>query len=249
MNNEFTETKKLFQTVLNYDNTKPLTYDRWLAIPDDQKSAVLYLAFYEQITLAWEKTKSFYTPTSDGVSIVLQYLEKNVSIIQKHPERFTSSYIYRVAYNCLYCECHDKLILKRAYEHEVPEEITVHTNDGEAFSYYDVYYNDRDNVDIQIDGYEKDCQLEIFWNAIEQDISTTVLVEKFLEIPNDQIICHLNNKFGKNNYKIPTESKLRPAMELLPKMISGVIQDLVDPYSDMYDPRFNIAQFKAALGY
>lgn len=249
MNNEFTETRKLFLTLLNYDSTKPLNYDQWLAIPDDQKSAALYLNFYEQITLAWENTKSFYTPTSDGVSCVLQYLEKNVSRIKAEPKKYTARYIYRVAFNCLYCECHDKLCTRRVYENEVSESICVHTDNGQDFSFFDLMYDSRDDILDQIDSKDKDLQLQIFWDAIEQDVPTTVLMEKFFDVPNSQIIHHLNTKFGKDDYIIPAKSTLRPAMELVPKVISNVILDLLDPESDMYNPEFNLSQFKAALGY
>ena len=138
MNNEFVETRKLFQTIFNYDKTKPLTFDQWMEFPDDQKSAVLYLRFYDQITLAWDKTKSYYTLTADGVSTVLQYLEKNVPIIKANANKFNERYIYRVAYNCLYCICHDLIYPRLAYEHEVPEELSGHGDDGTSFSYYDI---------------------------------------------------------------------------------------------------------------
>ena len=249
MNNEFIETRKLFQTVFQYDRTKPLSFDQWLKIPDDQKSAVLYLQFYDQITLAWDKTKSFYTLTADGVSTVLQYLEKNVPIIKANPKKFNERYIYRVAYNCLYCICHDLIYPRRAYEHEVPEQLVSHNDSENVFSYYDLESDECDTVDSQIAEKSADKQLEIFWNAIEQDEDITVVIEKFLDIPDEQIKYHLKSKFGNRRYRIPSYNKLRPALELAPKTISAVIQDLLDPESDMFNPEFDLAEFKVALGY
>ena len=49
--NPFTETKNLFAQYLEYD--RPLDFDQWAQVADDQKAAVLYLQFYDQITLAW----------------------------------------------------------------------------------------------------------------------------------------------------------------------------------------------------
>lgn len=101
----FYATKAMFRDYLNY--TKPLSYDEWMHVSDDDKAAVLYVQFFDQIVLAWYKVKSFYTPDEDGVSTMLQYLIKNVPVIAENPSRFTPSYIYRVASNCLYCICHD----------------------------------------------------------------------------------------------------------------------------------------------
>lgn len=114
--NQFYETRELFKNYTGY--TKPLTYDEWVSIPDDQKAAVLYVQFYEQITLAWQKTKSFYTLQEDAVSTVLQYLIKNVPLLVAEPSRFRAPYIYRVAYNCLYCICHDIKRDRERFERE-----------------------------------------------------------------------------------------------------------------------------------
>ena len=247
MNNEFIETRKLFQTVFQYDRTKPLSFDQWLKIPDDQKSAVLYLQFYDQITLAWDKTKSFYTLTADGVSTVLQYLEKNVPIIKANPKKFNERYIYRVAYNCLSCICHDLIYPRLAYEHEVPEEISGHSDDGSRFSYYDLISDRNDDIEKQIADIEADRQLQIFWDAVEKDEDTTMVIEKFLDIPNDQIIKHLKVKFGTKKKRIPTS--INKKLNDVPKMISSVILDLCDPDSDIFNPEFNLSEFKIALSY
>lgn len=105
MRNPFSETNNYFRTYLSY--TKPYSYTEWLALSDEKKAAALYVQFYEQITLAWFKTKSYYAEDEVGVTTMLQYLMKNVPIIIKDSKRFSEKYIYRVAYNCLYCVCHD----------------------------------------------------------------------------------------------------------------------------------------------
>lgn len=116
--NPFIETKNLFTSYLNY--TEPLTFDQWLATPDDYKAAVLYLQFFDPITLAWYKADSLQRGCpEDGVSTVLQYLQKNVPIIVAAPKKFTPNYIYRVAYNCLYCICHDIQRDKDRFQYEI----------------------------------------------------------------------------------------------------------------------------------
>lgn len=101
----FYATRTMFKNYLGY--TEPLSFDRWLCLDDDKKAAVLYVQFFEQITLAWYKVKSFYTQEEDGVETVIQYLIKNVPLIAANKSKFRPAYIYRVAFNCLYCICHD----------------------------------------------------------------------------------------------------------------------------------------------
>lgn len=114
MNNQFRETRTLYSNFLQY--TKPFSYVEWVALPKDSKAAALFVQYFDQIELAWYKAKSFFTSEEDGVYTVMQYLMKNVEIIEKDPKRFSSSYIYRVAYNCLYCICHDPIVERIRWE-------------------------------------------------------------------------------------------------------------------------------------
>ena len=128
MANAFIETKNLFISYLQY--TGPLSFEQWMDVPEDQKAAVLFVQFFDQITLAWYKADSLRRGSAeDGVSTVLQYLQKNVPIIGSTPKKFTPAYIYRVAYNCLYCICHDIKRDKERFEFERTN--IVITNTGE----------------------------------------------------------------------------------------------------------------------
>lgn len=135
----------------------PTTYDEWQDCDEGDKAAILYVQFYEQITLAWYKTKSFYAVEEDGVSTVLQYLEKNVPVIERDPKRFTPSYIYRVAYNCLYCICHDIKVDRERYEKETSN--IQSTSDSEEV----------DIFNLLASGFSIESELasERFWKAVE----------------------------------------------------------------------------------
>lgn len=113
---QFHQVKVRFREFSGY--SKPLTYEEWMATPDECKAAVLYVQFYDQITLAWNKTHSVYSDINDGVSEVLQYLNKNVEKIKADKKRFTPAYIYKVAYNCLYCLCRDMNRYRAVYDNE-----------------------------------------------------------------------------------------------------------------------------------
>ena len=126
MTSAFVDTKNLFVNFLSY--VKPYSYEEWSALPHECKAAALFVQFYSPITLAWYKVKSFYTSEEDGVSCMVQYLMKNVPIIDADPNRFNAKYIYRVAYNCLYCVCHDIKRDKDRYENEMSDQ--VESDDG-----------------------------------------------------------------------------------------------------------------------
>ena len=154
MGNAFAETRKNFIAGTRY--VRPLSYEEWMDIPQANKAAVLFVQFYEQITLAWYKTKSFFVEEEDGVSTMLQYLIKNVPIIENDPKRFKSSYIYKVAYNCLYCISHDiKRDIER-YEKEVSN--IASCTDGEV-DLFDTVASNQASAEVILDRQE-------FWALI-----------------------------------------------------------------------------------
>lgn len=103
--NSFYATRNIFRNYINYE--RPLTFEEWSSIDDDKKAAVLYVQFFDQITLAWYKLKTDAAIEEDCVSEVLMYLIKNVPVIESNPSRFKPSYIYKVVYNCIYCKSID----------------------------------------------------------------------------------------------------------------------------------------------
>lgn len=76
MSIQFKETYNLLKDYTHY--TKPLSYNEWLALADDYKVGVLFVQFYEQISLAWYKLKTKAAIEEECVSEVLAYLSKNV---------------------------------------------------------------------------------------------------------------------------------------------------------------------------
>lgn len=156
MSNAFAETNKLFIESTRY--TGPVSYEEWISIPQEHKAAVLFVQFYDEITLAWYKTKSFFVVEEDGVSTMLQYLIKNVPIIENDPKRFKPSYIYKVAYNCLYCISHD---IKRDIE-RFEKEVSNIVMSGE--DQLDLF----DTVPAKSDMYDEVMRKE-FWAIIESE--------------------------------------------------------------------------------
>lgn len=171
MANAFAETKNLFQSYTGY--VKPLTYDEWLAVADDAKAAVLYVQFYDEITLAWYKVRSLYTPEERGVEEMCHYLIKNVPVIAKDPKRFNSRYLYRVAYNCLYCICHDIKVDKERFALERSNIVQVGDDEVDLFDAY-----------AQSGTIEHTLATEAFWRVVESIGKTDEEVEEVWMVVN-----------------------------------------------------------------
>ena len=105
-NYQFIQTYDLFSDYLSRYPKNP-TFEEWNNAEADDKACLLYVAFFPQIAMAWNNAivarNIAYVTQEDGVSTVLQYLMKNVDIISANPNRYTTSYIYQIAYNCICC--------------------------------------------------------------------------------------------------------------------------------------------------
>lgn len=103
-NSQFLQTRNMFRDYLK-DYPKNPDYSVWNNAPEEDKAALLYNTFYQEITLAWYNAVVsngiVYVTQEDGVSTVLQYLMKNVEKISADADRYSPKYIYQVSYNCL----------------------------------------------------------------------------------------------------------------------------------------------------
>lgn len=195
-NNPFAETRNIFRSYLEYSS--PLSFEEWSQLAEDSKAAVLYVQFYEQITLAWYKAKSFYGDAEEGVETVIQYLMKNVPIIEEHPERFNANYIYRVSYNCLYCICHDRKCDKDRYEYECSN--IVSSDDGDL-DLFDTVPNKESPEDILL----KEEMHKMIYQLSEDDqiviehimYNDTKKLPKRLQGKQDEILENLKPLFEK----------------------------------------------------
>lgn len=118
-NSEFYKTLCLYRNYIGYK--KPYSYNQWMRLPDNQKAAALYCQFYDQITLAWYKVYTKWSLESEGVSYLVRHLVKNVDKIKNDKKRFKPQYMYKVAWNCLYCVCIDPSKNKDRYYQETSE--------------------------------------------------------------------------------------------------------------------------------
>ena len=202
----FYDTRNLLINILNY--TEPLSYEEWKAKPDELKAAFLFVQFYREIILAWDKADSLdFGDDSEGVSTILQYLEKQVSTLQyfckddptkkalaefrrqnpegyivvekrmidEDPTRFSGGYIYRVAYNCLYCITgHDR---KRDKEKMNNETSSIIIHNGEELNVFDSFVDADSSIESVL---EKNLLETEFWSIIEDSGAPAQKVMRYL---------------------------------------------------------------------
>ena len=94
--NQFQMTREMFAEAMTAYQF-PMTYEEWMNVPDDYKCAALFINFYDTITLAWQKQKVYFLEDEDAVSMIIQYLLKNVDKIKEDPKRYKEAYIFTVA--------------------------------------------------------------------------------------------------------------------------------------------------------
>lgn len=164
----FYATRTLFRGVLGYE---PWSYEEWLSLEDKYKAAALYVTFFDQITLAWSKAKSFYVVDEDGVSEMMKYLMKNTPIIINDKKKFSAAYIYKVAYNCLYCVSRDIKRDRDAYENNVPQYVQV---GDDVLDLFDTVIDATHPTEVM--------DKKRFWSLIdEQPWDTKAIIVKILE--------------------------------------------------------------------
>ncbi len=184
-NSEFYNTYKLYREYIGY--TEPYSYRAWMKLPENFKAAALYVQFYNEITLAWYKVKTNWSIEEEGVETINQYLIKNVSKIKGDKKRFKPAYIYKVAYNCLYCLCIDPSKNKDRFL----KETSADSIDFEGeMSWYDFIGVDEDAPHI----IESSMLKDYFQNC---DNSIQIFIEYVLgECTEYQTYCKIKKQVG-----------------------------------------------------
>lgn len=105
---EFKNTYNMFnEYIIANSYSTPMSYGAWVKLPKDLKAPALFVNFFDQITLAWNKLRTAAAVEEECVEETLQYLWKQVPILERDPKKFTKKYIYRIVSNCIYCRSID----------------------------------------------------------------------------------------------------------------------------------------------
>lgn len=249
---QFYETRKLFIETTGY--TQPLTFKDWKDSPDSLKAALLFVQFFNEITLAWDKANSIdFGEDVDGVSTVMQYLQKQVSridyyqkddptkkantefrktnpdgfievekrIIEEDPEKFSGGYIYRVAYNCLYCICgHDRKCDKERMANETSSIVMY---DGKELCLFDTVSDERGSAS---DVSESRSFEDQFWSIIEDVGLSAEKVMRYL-LSNDPADLKALSKRSKQ-YELDPLRDIEVSIDAVSDIIERIKEKLLE---------------------
>lgn len=159
----FISTKQMFREYL-VGYSYPLTYETWVAADEEDKAALLFVNFYNQITLAYSnvvtKYNADYIVAEDAVSNILGVLIKNSNILTENEDgskRFTQGYFYSVCWGCIFSMVRSIATQKRN-EHELSNEVEDSDNE--------ISVNLYDLAPAVDDTYEMRQAKEAIWDII-----------------------------------------------------------------------------------
>lgn len=174
---ELKRTRELFSNYIG--NNVPQTYEEWVSLCPDYKAAALYCKFFNTICLSWYKVMNSGIPVEDGISEILQYIQKNVSKIENDEKRFTERYIYIVCKNCLV-----DLTRRSKFEFHKNESVFIEDEDGKTILDYgtfvnDSYFESNENSD-------RENKVKEFWSLVSDlSIEAKTVIAKLLDIDYD----------------------------------------------------------------
>lgn len=211
---EFTKVRNNFMEAT--DCSYPLSYEEWMALPEDKKVAALFVNFFDTITLAWYKAQAEYIEENDGISLLMQYLLKNIPILKDDPKKYTEKYIYSVSWNSMASLRRVKSAQDR-YNLTTSQYATSDNGDE-----YDLFNTIADESDISdADEVQKAVKgiMDIYYRA---DKSTK------------EVISHIVNgtKIGKRTQKKEAEIIETLKKELLP-FKAAIIPDAPKVFSEV----------------
>lgn len=221
-NSQFVQTRNMFRTYLSGYPKNP-TYAEWMSANADDKAALLFVTFYQEITLAWcnavVSRKIVYISQEDGVSTVLQYLMKNVPVLEADEARYSPKYIYRVCYNCLLSLWTSRGTEQQRCAIEIPNE---YKEGGVSVNLWDLVPSEDDDIETQE-------TKEAIWNIIRHMGPKAEKVVNHLINPSDTL------------HKISQSSSERPIDRLADVSVStseyeAIITELREklaPYKDI----------------
>lgn len=196
--NQFVETKKMYEAAVGVKY--PLSYEGWLAVKDNLKAVALYVQFYDAITLAWTKARSEFTLEEDGVSVLMQYLIKNVPIIACDKKKYTPKYIYRVAYNCMGCL---RRIQRDADRYNLTQSNII-VDGSDEFDLFDRVIGDESDLLDYVKRYRYEAEIQHIIESLDEDAKKVMeyllggkTLGKRVEAKKDTIMADLGIKFAK----------------------------------------------------
>lgn len=218
----FYSTYKLYRDYVGIKGN--ISYSRWSRLPEKLQAAALYVQFYNEITLAWKKTKTDWAIEDASVEEINRVLMKNVPIILDDKDRYSPNYIYKVCHNALYCINIDPKTSWRIYHNEVSESFDV--GDGAEWSWFDVIGESHDM--------DKEIAFEDFQEFLDSlDAHYQAYIEYELGELSITKTCSKLKKLGKISGKLNNPMYKALVMEVL---CDEYREDLAKKLDERFDP-------------
>ena len=210
---EFTRVRNNFREATDCDY--PLSYEEWMALPDDMKVAALFVNFFDTITLAWYKAQAEYIEENDGISVLMQYLLKNIPTIKGNAKKYNEKYIYTISWNSMASLRRVKAAQDR-YNMTIPQYAT--TDEGE----FDLFTTLQDPADIT------EC------DEVQKAVRSIMDIYLKADAATKEVISHIVNgtKIGKRTQKKESEIIEALKKELLPYK-STIIPDAPKVFAEV----------------
>jgi hypothetical protein len=154
-----------------------LTFEEWNKLPKDAKATALFCRFYNAALAGYFEAEVCFVDEDEYMSLTMQYLMKNVEIIEKDPKRYKDGYIRIVVKNA----CWNVRNTKRAqgrYLNDTPLETT--DEDGHTMNVLDKAGLGCSDEDV----YESDFFWELFENTDVCDSEIIQYLAEFGKLPN-----------------------------------------------------------------
>lgn len=213
---QFTKTYKAFKAAT--DGYSSETWFDWMLIPGKLKAASLYVHFFPQILLAWKKYELPYIEEETAVSTVIQYIIKNVDIIECDMRRYTPNYMYQITKNAIYPLSRIRRDIdhyhRRCSWYDVDDRLfeswCARDSEGEQLLYVEPWRSEKvvDTTDV-LDQIIDRHRSAAFWSIVEsltseelkfvERVINGVAVGKRLQKKEDEILSSLRSKFSELN--------------------------------------------------
>jgi len=172
----FRDTKDFFATLIVHQF--PMDYEQWCSISEDKQAAALFVNFFHEIEMAWNRCRNIYTEEEDAVHVLIASLMHNTPIIRDNPSRYSGAYMYRVAYNSILGLTRNYKTAKARLENTICSTVFDCDNEGSDVNGFDTL-SDMNAINDPESEFRA-MQSEI-WNVIANlDEDQTALVDNIL---------------------------------------------------------------------
>lgn len=232
ISSQFKQTRDLFAQFTGISGS--ISYEDWATKPEDMKAAILFVNFFDQITLAWYKEQGEHTYEEDAVDEAVHICSKlcgrSVKQVRDIKDKegnilgvdlsktdcgcainkntFTPAYIFNAMRNAFSSLNYERTLVRSTYRH--PDDVKANLPYCQNQYFKDVNGDEQDIFSTVGDMNTPDVEFERkeFWMAMEDKMSTQTeeLLKKLMSM--DDKIVEKRHAAAKEQNKVKKAEKL-----------------------------------------